>query len=77
MMMMMMKFSNWVVQVTDNETWVSMVSAEAHTFTKQAKMFKQTLSAYQRAVGNCFLGQESSVDGGIHHINARVVFAEH
>jgi hypothetical protein len=30
------------------------------------KNFKQTLSAYQKADGNCFLGQERSAAGGIH-----------
>jgi hypothetical protein len=30
------------------------------------KKFKQTLSAFQKANGNCFLGQERSADGGIH-----------
>jgi hypothetical protein len=40
---------------------------DAYTFTKQAeKKFKQTLPACQKADSNCFPGQESSVDGGIH-----------
>jgi hypothetical protein len=30
------------------------------------KKFKQTLSACQKADGNCFLEQERSADGGIH-----------
>jgi hypothetical protein len=30
------------------------------------KNFKQTLSVCQKDDGNCFLGQERSVDGGIH-----------
>jgi hypothetical protein len=29
-------------------------------------MFEQTLSACQKADGNCFLGQERGADGGIH-----------
>jgi hypothetical protein len=29
------------------------------------KTFKQTLPAFQKADGNCFLGQEISADGGI------------
>jgi hypothetical protein len=33
---------------------------DAHTFTKQAKKFKQTLSVCQKADGKCFLGQERS-----------------
>jgi hypothetical protein len=44
---------------------------------KQAKKFKQTMSACQKADGNCFLGHEKSADGGIHttrdHINIRSV----
>jgi hypothetical protein len=36
----------------------------AHSPNK-LKKFKQT-SACQKADGNCFLGQESSADGGIH-----------
>jgi hypothetical protein len=39
---------------------------DAYTFTKQAEKVKQTLSAYQKAGGNCFLGQETSADDGIH-----------
>jgi hypothetical protein len=34
-----------------------------HSPIKQKK-FKQTLSACQKADGNCFLGQEKSADGG-------------
>jgi hypothetical protein len=48
---------------------------DAHTFTKQAENFKQTLSACQKADGNYFLEQETSADGGIHatrdHNNVR------
>jgi hypothetical protein len=37
-----------------------------HTHSpNKTKKFKQT-SACQKADGNCFLGQERSVDGGIH-----------
>jgi hypothetical protein len=31
---------------------------DTHTFTKQAKNFKQTLSACQKADDNCFMGKE-------------------
>jgi hypothetical protein len=38
-----------------------------HTYSpKKSKNFKQTLSACQKADGNCFLGQERGADGGIH-----------
>jgi hypothetical protein len=51
-------------------------AVDAHTFTKQAEKFKQTLSA-KRAHGNCFLGKERSADAGIHatrqHNNVRIV----
>jgi hypothetical protein len=44
---------------------------------KKPKKFKQTLSACQKAGGNCFLGQERSADSGIHatmdHNNVRSV----
>jgi hypothetical protein len=50
---------------------------DAHIFTEQAKKFKQTLSASQKADGNCFLGQERRADSGIHvtrdHNNVRSV----
>jgi hypothetical protein len=47
---------------------------DAHSFAKKAgKKFKQTLSACQKANGNCFLGQESSTDGGIHATKATVM----
>jgi hypothetical protein len=39
---------------------------DAYIFTKQAEKFKQTLSAYMKAYGNCFLGLERCADGGIH-----------
>jgi hypothetical protein len=53
-------------------------AVDKHTFTKQAeKKFKQTLSACQKADGNCFLGQEGSAPGEIHvtrdHSNVRSV----
>jgi hypothetical protein len=38
----------------------------AHTFTKQATKFRETLSAHQVADGNCFLGQERSCGGGFY-----------
>jgi hypothetical protein len=69
------EFLNHIVRVTGDETWVSFVNVETkeqskqwmHTHSpKKPKKFKQTLSPYQKADGNCFLGQESSVDGGIH-----------
>jgi transposase len=45
---------------------------DAHTFTKQAEKV-----VCQKVDGNCFLGQESSADGGIHatrdHNNVRSV----
>jgi phage gp29-like protein len=48
---------------------------DAHTFTKEAKKFKQMLSACQKADGNCLLGQERSANSGIHatrnHNNVR------
>jgi hypothetical protein len=49
-----------------------------HTHSSnKPKKFKQTLSPYQKADGNCFLGQERSADGGIHatmdHNNVRSV----
>jgi hypothetical protein len=38
-----------------------------HTHSpNKPKMFKQTLSACQKADGYCFLKQERSTDGGIH-----------
>jgi hypothetical protein len=39
---------------------------DAHTFTKKPQKFIQTLSAFQKADGKCFLEQERSADGGIH-----------
>jgi hypothetical protein len=39
-----------------------------HTHSpNKPKNFKQMLSACQKADGNCFLGQEKSVDGGIQY----------
>jgi hypothetical protein len=70
------EFLNHIVRVTDDETWLSFVNAETNEQSMQwmnivyspnkQKNFKQTLSAYQKADGNCFLGQERSADGGIH-----------
>jgi hypothetical protein len=41
-------------------------SIHTHSQNKQAeKVFKQTLSARQKADGNCFLGHKRSADGGI------------
>jgi hypothetical protein len=46
----------------------------------KSKKFKQTLSACQKANGNCFLWQERSADGGIHatgdHNNDRSVLRD-
>jgi hypothetical protein len=49
-----------------------------HTHSpNKPKKFKQTLSACQKADGNCVMGQERSVEGGIHvtrdHNNVRSV----
>jgi hypothetical protein len=79
-------FLNHIVRVTCHETWVSFVSVETkehpkqlmHTHSpKKSKKFKQTLSACQKADGNCFLGQDRSADGGINatrdHNNVRNV----
>jgi hypothetical protein len=41
-------------------------AVDAHTFNKQAEKFTQTLSACQKADGNCLLGHERSADGEIH-----------
>jgi histone-lysine N-methyltransferase SETMAR len=35
---------------------------DAHTFTKQASNFKQTLSACKKADDNCFFAEEGSAD---------------
>jgi hypothetical protein len=49
---------------------------DPHTFTKQA-IKVGTNVVCQKAYGNCFLGQELSVDGGIHatrdHNNIRSI----
>jgi hypothetical protein len=38
-----------------------------HTHSpEEPKKFKQTLFAWQKADGSCFLGQERSADAGIH-----------
>jgi hypothetical protein len=68
------EFLNHIVQVTGDETWVSFVNAATkeqskqwvHTHSSKKPKLKQTLSACQEADGNCFLGQERSVDAGIH-----------
>jgi hypothetical protein len=61
--------------VTGDETWVSFVNVETKDQSKhwihtrspnKPKKFKQTLSACQKADGNCFLGQERCADVGIH-----------
>jgi hypothetical protein len=58
------EFLNHIVRETDDETWVSFVNAETKGQSKQwmhthspnkPKKFKQTLSACQKAAGNCFL----------------------
>jgi hypothetical protein len=78
------EFLNHIVRVTGDETWVSFVNAETKEQSKQfmyvhspnkPKKLKRTLSACQKADGNCFLGQERNADGGIHatrdHNNVR------
>jgi hypothetical protein len=62
------EFLNHIVQVTGDETWVSFVNVETkeqskqwrhtHSPKKPKKKLKQTLSACQKADGNCFLGQD-------------------
>jgi hypothetical protein len=43
-----------------------------HTYSpNKSKNFKQTLSACQKADGNCFLAQERSADGGTHATSDR------
>jgi hypothetical protein len=79
------KVLNHIIQVTGNETWVSFVNVETKERSKQwtcthypnkLKKLKQ-MSACQKAVGSCFLGQERSADGGNHatrdHNNVRSV----
>jgi hypothetical protein len=69
------EFLNHIVRVTGDETWVSFVNIKTkeqseqwmHTHpSNKPKKFKQTLSACQKADGNCFLGQERSADSVIH-----------
>jgi hypothetical protein len=64
------EFLNLIIQVTRDETWVSFVNVETieqskhwmHTHSPdKPKKFKRTLSACQKADGNCFLGQKRSV----------------
>jgi hypothetical protein len=59
--------------ITGDKTWVSFANveiavkaADAQYSPNKSKKFKQMLSACQKAVGNYFLGQERSADGGIH-----------
>jgi macrodomain Ter protein organizer (MatP/YcbG family) len=71
------EFLNHIVRVTGDATGVSCLNIETkeqsaakewmhvHSANKPKKL-KQTLSACQKADGNCFLGQERSADGGIH-----------
>jgi histone-lysine N-methyltransferase SETMAR len=80
------EFLNHIVQVIGDKTWVSFVNVETkeqskkwvhtHSPNKPTK-FKQTLSACQKADGNCFPQQERSADGGIRaktdHNDARSV----
>jgi hypothetical protein len=79
------EYLNDIVQVTGDETGVSFMNVETKGQSKQwihihspnrLKKFKQT-TAYQKADGICFLGQEMSADGGIHvtrdHNNIRSV----
>jgi hypothetical protein len=40
-------------------------AVDAHTFTRQAEIVSTNI-AWQKADGNCFLGQERSADGEIH-----------
>jgi hypothetical protein len=69
------EFLNHILWVTDDETWVSFIYVEikeqskewmhTHSASKHKK-FQQTLPAYQKADGNCFLKQERHTDSGIH-----------
>jgi hypothetical protein len=81
---MVMDFS--ITLLTGVETCVLSVNVETkeqskqwlHTYSpKKKKKFKQMLSTCQKTDGNCFLGQERSVNGGIHatrdHNNIRSV----
>jgi hypothetical protein len=80
------EFHNYIIHVTSTEFWVSFLTVETkeqwkqwtHTYSpNKPKKFKQTMSTCQKADTNCFLGQESSADGGIHatwdHNNIRSV----
>jgi hypothetical protein len=79
------EFLNHIVRITGDETQVAFVNVDIKERSKQwmhtnspnkPKTFKQT-SACQKADGNCFLGQERRVDGGINaprdHNNVRSV----
>jgi hypothetical protein len=70
-----------------DETWVSFVNVGTKEPSKlwmythspnNPRKFKQTLSACQKADGNCFLAQESCSEGVIHatvdYSNVRIVF---
>jgi hypothetical protein len=80
------EFLNHIVKVTGDETYVLFLNVETKEKSKQwvhtrssnkPKKFKQRLSACQKAGRSCFLGQETSADGGIHatkdHNNIRRV----
>jgi hypothetical protein len=65
------EFLNHIIQVTDDETWVSFVNAETKEQSKQwmhthspnkLKTFKQTFARKLMIT----VGQEKSADGGIH-----------
>jgi hypothetical protein len=63
------KILNQIVRVTGDKTWVSFANVEskavdAYTFTKLVQKAKTNVSC-QKADGNCFLGQERSVDSRI------------
>jgi hypothetical protein len=76
------EFLNHIVGVTCGEIWISClmlkmksnrssgcVRAHARTHThspNKLKEFKLTLYACQKAVDNCFLGDEGGPDGGLH-----------
>jgi hypothetical protein len=68
------EFLNHIVRVTGDETWISFANVKSKEQSKQwmrthspkkPKQFKQTLSACQKADGNCFLGKERSADAAI------------
>jgi hypothetical protein len=80
------EFLNHIARISGNGTRVLFVKVETTEQSKQwmnthspnkPEKFKQTLSACQKADGKCFLGQNTSADGGIHatkdHSNVRNV----